>query len=78
ALRRAEVPEGLLATWAAEETKRDFWERLLPRLETTDAGIRALASISMHRRKVTGLRCAGLKCAPVGVVSQLAVKVGRR
>jgi len=46
ALRRAEVPEGLLATWAAEETKRDFWERLLPRLETTDAGIRALVRLA--------------------------------
>jgi hypothetical protein len=36
----------LLATWAAEETKRDFWERLLPSLETTDAGIRVLVRLA--------------------------------
>ena len=46
ALRRADVPESLLATWAAEETKRDFWERLLPSLETTDAGIRVLVHLA--------------------------------
>lgn len=46
ALRRAEIPEGLLATWAPEETKRDFWERLLPCLETTDTGIRVLVRLA--------------------------------
>jgi hypothetical protein len=46
ALRRAEIPEGLLATWAPEETKRDFWERLLPSLETTDTGIRVLVRLA--------------------------------
>jgi hypothetical protein len=46
ALRRAEISESLLATWAAEETKRDFWERLLPCLETTDAGIRVLIRLA--------------------------------
>jgi hypothetical protein len=46
ALRRAEVPENLLAGWAADETKRDFWERLMPSLETTDAGIRALVRLA--------------------------------
>jgi hypothetical protein len=46
ALRRADVPESLLATWAAEETKRDFWERLLPSLERTDAGIRVLVRLA--------------------------------
>jgi hypothetical protein len=46
ALRRADIPESLLATWAAEETKRDFWERLLPSLETTDAGIRVLVRLA--------------------------------
>jgi polyhydroxyalkanoate synthesis regulator phasin len=46
ALRRSEIPEGLLATWAPEETKRDFWERLLPSLETTDTGIRVLVRLA--------------------------------
>ena len=46
ALRRAGVPESLLATWAAEETKRDYWMRLMPDLETSDAGIRALNSLA--------------------------------
>jgi len=42
ALRRAGVPESLLATWAPEETKREFWARLMPDLETSDAGILVL------------------------------------
>lgn len=42
ALRRAGVPESLLATWAAEETKREYWGRLLPNLESSDAGIAVL------------------------------------
>jgi hypothetical protein len=42
ALRRADVPERLLATWAAEETKREFWTRLMPILETSDTGIGVL------------------------------------
>lgn len=46
AMRRAEVPENLLSTWATDESKRDFWERLLPNLETNDAGIRALIRLA--------------------------------
>jgi len=46
ALRRAEVPESLLATWAPDETKREFWERLMPTLEASDAGIRALVTLA--------------------------------
>jgi hypothetical protein len=42
ALRRAGVPDSLLATWAAEETKREYWARLMPNLETSDAGIGVL------------------------------------
>jgi hypothetical protein len=46
ALRRAGAPEHLLATWAAEETKREFWARLIPNLETTDAGIEVLKRLA--------------------------------
>ena len=46
ALRRAGVPESLLATWAAEETKREFWARLMPELETSDAGIEVLKRLA--------------------------------
>ena len=46
ALRRAAVPESLLAGWAAEETKRDFWARILPDLETSDAGIAVLVRLA--------------------------------
>lgn len=46
ALRRAGTPEALLATWAAEETKRDFWARILPELEIAEAGIRVLKCLA--------------------------------
>ncbi|HEX4230010.1 MAG TPA: hypothetical protein VHZ07_15155 [Bryobacteraceae bacterium] len=42
ALRHAGVGENLLATWAAEETKREYWARLIPNLESSDAGVAAL------------------------------------
>jgi hypothetical protein len=38
-LRRCGVPESLLATFAGDETKRTFLNRILPQLERTDAGI---------------------------------------
>jgi hypothetical protein len=38
-LRRVGVAESFLATWAADETKRDLLERLMPNLEQSDAGI---------------------------------------
>jgi hypothetical protein len=46
ALRRAAVPDSLLAGWAAEETKRDFWARIMPDLETSDAGIAVLVRLA--------------------------------
>jgi len=46
ALRRAGVPENLLATWAGEETKREYWARLMPDLEASDAGIAALTRLA--------------------------------
>ena len=42
ALRRAGLPDSLLSTWAADESKRDYWGRLMPDLEGSDAGIAVL------------------------------------
>lgn len=40
-LRRCGVSENFLSTWAADESKRDFLNRLFPRLESQgDAGVR--------------------------------------
>lgn len=41
-LRRVGVSERFLATWAQEETKRDFLDRLLPELEGSEAGHRLI------------------------------------
>lgn len=41
-LRRCGVKESFLATWTQEESKRDFLNRLFPRLEASDAGIRVI------------------------------------
>lgn len=41
-LRRVGVSESFLATWAQEETKRDFLDRLLPELEGSEAGHRLI------------------------------------
>lgn len=45
-LRRSGVPEALLATWAADESKRDYWDRVLPSLETSDSGIAVLSRLA--------------------------------
>ncbi len=45
-LRRCGVKESLLATWSADESKRDFLNRLFPKLEVTDAGVRLLTSMA--------------------------------
>ncbi|MGH8461328.1 MAG: restriction endonuclease [Stenotrophobium sp.] len=37
-LSRHKIKETVLATWAAEESKREFLEKLFPRLESIDAG----------------------------------------
>ncbi|HTU48502.1 MAG TPA: hypothetical protein VMF91_25800 [Bryobacteraceae bacterium] len=44
-LRRSGVPESLIATWAHDESKRDFLDRLLPHLEKTNEGIEAINRI---------------------------------
>lgn len=52
-LRRAGVEESLLATWTHEETKRDFLNRLFPRLESSPRGvlrINALADSLVEQR----------------------------
>jgi hypothetical protein len=38
-LRRCGVKESFLATWTTDESKRDFLNRLFPRLETSGAGV---------------------------------------
>lgn len=45
-LRRSGVKESFLATWTRDESKRDFLNRLFPKLEATDAGIRAITSLA--------------------------------
>ena len=41
-LRRCNIGEGLLSSWTQDETKRDFLNRLFPKLEGTESGIRAI------------------------------------
>ena len=45
-LRRSGISESFLATWTPEETKRDFLNRLFPRLEASEAGIRRINAIA--------------------------------
>ncbi len=45
-LRRCGVKESFLATWSADESKRDFLNRLFPKLEATDSGVRLLNSMA--------------------------------
>lgn len=46
ALRRAGVSESLLATWPTDETKREFWERIMPKLEASESGIEILKRLA--------------------------------
>lgn len=41
-VRRCGVKDAFLATWSEDETKRDFLNRLFPKLETTDGGVHVL------------------------------------
>lgn len=41
-LRRCGVPQHVLSSWTHEESKRDLLDRLLPKLEESDAGIRVI------------------------------------
>ena len=45
-LRRAGVDESVLATWTQDETKRDFLNRLFPRLESSPSGIRRINALA--------------------------------
>ncbi len=45
-LRSSGVSEPILATWTQEETKRDFLNRLFPKLESTLAGIRTINALA--------------------------------
>src|SRR5947209_1043108 len=45
-LRRCGIAESFLATWTQDETKRDFLNRLLPRLEASDSGVRTINRIA--------------------------------
>lgn len=46
-LQRHHVKESFLATWAAEETKRDLLDRLFPKLEVTDKGQQVIKQIAI-------------------------------
>ena len=45
-LRRCGISEQTLATWTQEETKRDFLNRLFPRLESVDGGVRSINAMA--------------------------------
>lgn len=45
-LRRHGVSDNFLATWAEDETKRDFLDRLFPQLERSDKGTQVLLSMA--------------------------------
>ena len=45
-LRRSGITESFLATWTSDETKRDFLNRLFPRLESSEAGIRRINALA--------------------------------
>ena len=45
-LRRCGILETFIATWTEDETKRDFLNRLFPRMERSDKGRRAISRIA--------------------------------
>jgi hypothetical protein len=45
-LRRCGIAQSFLATWTLDETKRDFLNRLFPRLETSESGVRTIKRIA--------------------------------
>ncbi len=45
-LRRCGIKESFLSSWSREESKRDFLNRLFPRLEGSDPGIRTINRIA--------------------------------
>lgn len=46
-LLRHHVKESFLATWAADETKRELLDRLFPKLETSEAGQKVIKQIAV-------------------------------
>ncbi len=46
-LLRHHVKESFLATWAADETKRELLDRLFPKLEATEAGQKVIKQIAV-------------------------------
>lgn len=46
-LLRHKVKESFLATWAADETKRELLDRLFPKLEATEAGQQVIKQIAV-------------------------------
>lgn len=46
-LLRHHVKDSFLATWAAEETKRELLDRLFPKLESTEAGQKVIKQIAV-------------------------------
>lgn len=45
-LRRCGLKEAFLATWTVDESKRDFLNRLFPKLEATEAGRRTITGMA--------------------------------
>src|SRR3989442_452016 len=45
-LRRCSIGERFLSSWTQEETKCDLLNRLFPKLEATESGIRAINKIA--------------------------------
>ena len=45
-LRRCRISESFIATWAEDETKRDFLNRLFPRLEKSEKGRQAIKQMA--------------------------------
>lgn len=46
-LQRHHVNESFLATWAAEETKRELLDRLFPKLEATEKGMQVIKQMAI-------------------------------
>ena len=49
-LLRHHVKESFLATWAADETKRELLDRLFPKLEASEAGQKVIKQIAVLTR----------------------------
>src|ERR1700755_3119253 len=47
-LRRCHISEAFLATWRAEETKRDFLYRLFPKMESSAKGESAIKQMAVN------------------------------